>query len=53
MAWHAVVPKSGKTKTKTYEDDAKRLFIEQPANRTFQMGDDAPGLRSLGLAARR
>jgi type I restriction enzyme, R subunit len=27
-----VVPKSGKTKTETYEDDVKRLFVEQPAN---------------------
>src|SRR5205807_5569333 len=27
-----VVPRSGKTKTETYEDDAKDRFIKQPAN---------------------
>ena len=27
-----VEPKPGKSKTETYEDDAKRLFIKQPAN---------------------
>jgi type I restriction enzyme R subunit len=27
-----VTPKSGKTKTETYEDEVKKLFIEQPAN---------------------
>ncbi len=27
-----VVPKPGKTKTETYEDNAKELFIKQPAN---------------------
>jgi type I restriction enzyme, R subunit len=27
-----VVPKPGKTKTETYEDDAKESFIKQPAN---------------------
>jgi hypothetical protein len=56
MAWHAVVPKSGKTKTKTktYEDDAKRLFIEQPANMRLLMvvdklltGFDAPSCTYL------
>jgi len=27
-----VVPQGGKTKTETYEDDAKALFVKQPAN---------------------
>ena len=28
----SVDPKPGKTKTETYEDDSRKLFIEQPAN---------------------